>query len=513
MSTNVTMPSMGFDMTEGKVARWLKAVGDAVERGETIGEIETEKATVDLSAPVAGVLAQIIVQAGETVPVNTPIAIIAAAGEEVPASAPQGSPGEKQKEGAQPTATAEPEQASVGDAGKRTAEAGEGGTRVATGQGAPEETAAIEIGKQGELEKQEEGSPATSTVTPTQETGGVGGAAAKPGAAATQLGGDGQGDGRIRVSPLARNTAEAEGIDLRSVRGSGPDGRIIQRDIQAVIEARKKGAPMRAPAVAATPAGRPAPSPAPAQPPAAKPAQSPVAPAAPAALVEGEQPLTRMRQAIARRLLESKTTIPHYYLTIEVMMGEAMKLRAQLNAMAAGDADKLSVNDLIVAAAARTLRKFPNVNAYFKGDRIELHAHINVGVAVAVEDGLLTPVLHDADQKSLKQIAIETKELAARARANKMKPEDLGPGTFTISNLGMYGIDEFAAIINPPELAILAVGAVKAMPVVVDDSITVAQVMKATLSADHRIVDGALGARFLQELKKLLENPVNLLLS
>jgi pyruvate dehydrogenase E2 component (dihydrolipoamide acetyltransferase) len=220
-----------------------------------------------------------------------------------------------------------------------------------------------------------------------------------------------------------------------------------------------------------------------------------------------------MRQVIARRLQESKSTIPHYYLTMEIFMGEAMKLREQLNAMAANDAEKLSVNDLIVAASARTLTKFPNVNAYFKGDKMELHDGVNVGVAVAVEDGLLTPVLHDVDQKSLKQIAVETKELAARARANKMKPEDLGPGTFTISNLGMYGIDEFSAIINPPESSILAVGAVKKVPVVVNDQIQVAQVMKVTLSADHRIVDGALGARFLQELKKLLENPVNLLLS
>ncbi|MBI4670042.1 MAG: 2-oxo acid dehydrogenase subunit E2, partial [Chloroflexi bacterium] len=227
----------------------------------------------------------------------------------------------------------------------------------------------------------------------------------------------------------------------------------------------------------------------------------------------GERPLSKMRQTIARRLLESKTTVPHYYLTMEIFMGEAMKLREQLNAMAANEAEKLSVNDLLVVAAARTLRNFPNVNAYFKGDRIAFNEAINIGVAVTVDDGLFTPVLRNADQKSLKQIAVETKELAARARANKMKPDDLGPGTFTISNLGMFGIDEFAAIINPPESCVLAVGVVKKVPVVVNDSITVAQVMKITLSADHRIVDGAWGAQFLQALKRLLENPVNLLLS
>jgi pyruvate dehydrogenase E2 component (dihydrolipoamide acetyltransferase) len=283
--------------------------------------------------------------------------------------------------------------------------------------------------------------------------------------------------------------AQAEGIDLNSLSGSGPGGRIVERDVAAAINARKTAAPATA-----------------------KPASAPAAQAPSQALVAGERALSKMRQAIARRLAESKSTIPHYYVTIEIMMGEAMKLREQLNALAANDSEKLSVNDLIVAAAARTLRDFPNVNGYFKGDRIELQDRIRVGIAVAVEDGLLTPVLHDADNKSLKQIAVETKELAARARSGKMKAEDLGPGTFTVSNLGMFGVEDFAAIINPPESAILAVGVVKKSPVVVNDEIVIAQVMKATLSADHRIVDGAVGAKFLQELKKLLENPVNLLL-
>jgi pyruvate dehydrogenase E2 component (dihydrolipoamide acetyltransferase) len=429
MATNVTMPSMGFDMTEGKVARWLKKIGDAVTRGETIGEIETEKATVDLAAPVDGVFAQILVEPGNTVPVNTPIAVIAAPGETLGAPAPQ--------------TKAAPE------------------TQVAPSTPSASTTAA----------------PAAAVATAPKD------------------------DGRIKVSPLARNLAKAAGIDLNTLKGTGPGGRIIERDVEQAIAA-KKAAP--APAAAPSPAApMPTPPPAPISPRVAGEGQ---------AVRSGEQALSKMRQTIARRLLESKQTIPHYYLTMEINMGEAMKLREQLNAMAASDAEKLSVTDLIVAAAARTLQKFPNVNAYFQGDRIAYNDAINVGVAVAVEDGLLTPVLHNADQKSLKQIAVETKELAARARANKMKPEDLGPGTFTISNLGMYGIDEFSAIINPPESCILAVGAVKKTPVVVNDSISVAQMMKVTLSADHRIVDGALGAQFLQALKKLLENPVNLLL-
>ncbi len=407
---------MGFDMTEGKVARWLKQIGDPVTRGETIGEIETEKATVDLAAPIDGVFAKILIEPGTMVPVNTPIAVVTVPGETLQDSAPAAKT-EAAPAPAQPVAAASP----------------------------------------------------LAAVVPVSENG-----------------------GRLKVSPLARNMANAEGIDLNTIQGTGPGGRIIERDVKKAIAAKQTAAPVAAP----TPAPKPAPV---------------AAPAAP--LQGGEQSLSKMRQTIARRLQESKSSIPHFYLVMEINMGEAMKLREQLNAMAASDAEKLSVNDLIVAASARTLQKFPQVNAYFKGDRVAFNDTINVGIAVSVDEGLLTPVLHHADQKSLKQIAVETKELAARARANKMKPDDLGPGTFTISNLGMFGIEEFSAIINPPESCILAVGALKKTPIVVNDSIQVGQVMKITLSADHRIVDGALGAQFLQALKKLLENPINLVMS
>lgn len=420
MATNVIMPSLGFDMTQGKVARWSKQVGDTVERGETIGEIETEKATVELTATASGILAKILVPAGETVPVNTPIAIIAA-------------PGEVVETAAGPVAAVTASRAAV--------------------------------------------------ATPSE-----------PAPMAAPSGGE----DRIKASPVARNIAKAEGIDLATIRGTGPGGRIIERDVLAAIQARVGTGPRPVPTAAPTPI--------------APRVVEKVPEAVPLEEGPGVQ-LSKMRQTIARRLLESKTTIPHYYLTIEILMDEAMKLRQQLNALAASEAEKISVNDIVIAAVARTLRGFPNVNASFKGDRIERHEHIHVGMAVAVEDGLLTPVLRDADRKTLKQIAVETKEIAARARGNKLKPEDLGPGTFTVSNLGMYGIEEFAAIINPPEAAILAVGAVRKVPVVLNDAIAIAQVMKVTLSADHRIVDGALGARFLQELKKLLENPMNLLLA
>lgn len=445
---------MGFDMTEGKVSRWLKKIGDPVTRNETIGEIETEKATVDLTAPVDGIFAQILVQPGETVPVNTPIAVLAAQGESVGAP-PPASPAESQSPEPKPSAAQQP----------------------------------------ATLEKQIEGAPPTATETPTQETG-------KPAAPQPTAQTDSvppppvasPNGGRVKASPLAKNIARAEGIDLAALAGTGPNGRIIGRDVQAFLETRAPSAP-------AAPAAKPAP------------VSAPVVAPTPTQLVAGEQPLSKMRQVIARRLQESKSTIPHFYLTMEIYMDEAMKLRGQVNAMAGSDEEKLSVNDLIVAAVGRTLRKFPNVNAYFKGDKLEMHDAVNVGIAVSVDDGLLTPVLHNADQKSLKQIAVETKALAARARANKMQPQDLGPGTFTISNLGMYGIDEFAAIINPPESSILAVGMVKKVPVVLNDQIQVAQVMKLTMSVDHRVVDGALGARFMQELKKLLENPINLVVS
>lgn len=448
MSTNVIMPSLGFDMTEGKVARWTVKEGDQVKRDQVIGEIETEKATVDLIATTAGVLKKILVEAGNTVPVNTPIAIIAAPNEKL-----------DQDGGSEPD----------------------------------------------QQEKEQEEAPGSSQEGPAQVPETKSKSAPAPS----------DGNGRIKVSPLARNMAKEHEIDLTTIKGTGPSGRIIERDVQAVIDAltaAPKAAPAPAPKAApAAPPAKPA-----AAPPAPKPAPTPAPAPTPGAqepeVAVGEKPLSRMRQTIARRLLESKTTIPHYYLTMEIFMGEAMKLREQLNALAGNDTEKLSVNDLIIAAVGRTLRQFPHVNGYFKGDRIELHDHINIGVAVSVEDGLLTPVLHNADQKSLKQIATETKGMAERARANRMKPDDLGPGTFTISNLGMFGIDEFAAIINPPESAILAVGMVKKIPVVLNDTVQVAEVMKVTLSADHRIVDGALGARFLQELKKLLENPVNLLL-
>jgi pyruvate dehydrogenase E2 component (dihydrolipoamide acetyltransferase) len=271
--------------------------------------------------------------------------------------------------------------------------------------------------------------------------------------------------------------AEEAGLDLSRIKGTGPGGRVVERDIQAAIAAGPAPAPPGVPAVPA-----------------------------PGATV----PLNRMRKTIARRMTESKATAPHFYVTVEINMDDAMKMREQLNSLAPEE-ERISVNDLIVAAAARTLARFPVLNASYREDNLEMHSQVNIGIAVALEDGLIPPVLRDADKKTLKRIAAESRALTERARANKLRSDDLGGGTFTVSNLGMFDVDDFIAIINPPEAAILAVGAVIRRPVAAAGEVRIASLMKTTLSVDHRVADGAQAGRFLQEFKKLLENPVTLL--
>jgi len=391
MSTNVIMPALGFDMTEGLLVRWLKNEGDPVEKDQAIAEIETEKATVEIEAAASGILSRIIVQAGETVPVGAVIGVIAGAGEEVaevpPPSPPLPPPVPKAGEGAAPSGA------------------------------------------------------------------------------------------RVKASPVARKMAEEAGLDLSRVKGTGPGGRVVERDVQAAI------ATGSAPAPPGVPAG-------------------PV----PGATV----PLNRMRKTIARRMTESKATAPHFYITVEINMDDAIKMREQLNGLVP-EADRISVNDLVVAAAARTLARFPALNASYREGNLEMHPQVNIGIAVALEDGLIPPVLRDADKKTLKRIAAESRALTERARANKLRSDDLGGGTFTVSNLGMFDVDEFIAIINPPEAAILAVGAVTRRPVAAAGEVRISSLMKTTLSVDHRVADGAQAGRFMQEFKKLLESPVTLL--
>lgn len=420
MPTNILMPSLGFDMTSGAIARWLKNEGDKVTQGDAIAEVETEKATVEIQAFATGVLQKIVVPAGQTVPVGTVIGTIDAPGE---AAAMTPAPA--------PSSAASPPTAA----------------------------------------------PAPQKTEPEPRPG--------------------DGNGWIKASPVARRMAQAEGLNLREIQGTGPGGRIVQRDVEEYIAHRQaKRAPVATP-----------------EPPPAAPFYKAPAPATPTAPVAAgqEMVLSRMRQAIARRMAESKQTIPHFYVTFDVNMTEAMRMREQLNALAP-EGEKLSVNDLIIAAVARILKKWPVLGASFGGDRLQMHSAINIGVAVALESGLITPVLHDVDKKSLKELGREAHALVERTRANKMRPEDLTGSTFTLTNLGMFGVEEFSAIINPPEAAILAVGAVEKRPIVVGDEIRIAQMMKATLSVDHRVADGAQAAQFMRDLKTLLENPVNLLM-
>ncbi|NUM46670.1 MAG: 2-oxo acid dehydrogenase subunit E2 [Anaerolineales bacterium] len=422
MAETVTMPKLGFDMAEGVLVRWVVSLGGHINRGEVLAEIETDKATVEVESSHTGTILQFLVSEGDIVPVNAAIAIVGAEGEKV--EAPADSPAPKKE--AAPEAVATPAQES---------------TPVSAGE-ADNESGAFPEG----------------TTLP---------------------------DG-VRASPVARNIAREKGIDLRKVKGTGPHGRIIKKDVESYTPA-----PVAAPAPA----------------PLFSPAPTPVAVTA----TDTTIPLTKLRQAIARRMTESKQYFPHFYVSYEYNLDKLMAVREQANAALADRGVKLSVNDFILKAVALTLRDFPNLNASLGSNEIVRHGHYNIGVAVAVDAGLLTVVVKDADQKSLSQIATEVKAMSARAREGKVKPEDVDGSTFTTSNLGMYGVDDFIAIINPPEAAILAIGGAAQVPVVKDGQLAIGWRMKATISADHRVTDGAEAAKFMQALAKGLEEPLRLM--
>lgn len=414
MSELITLPKLGFDMAEGTLVRWLKQVGDSVKKGDVLLEVETDKATVEVEALASGLLKGTFAEAGSVLPVGTLIGVIAGAEEKVDLDALRLQAG-----------GAEAVPAPVAKA-------------VTPAPAAPPPTSAT---------------PQPAVAVPAS-------------------------DGMLRVSPIAQRMAAQAGVDLKLVRGSGPEGRIIKRDIEMFMAS-----------------GTPA---------------QPVAVARPQ-LAAGSVPASRLRKAIARRMTESKTAIPHFYLTVDVDMADAVRAREQLNAMLEAADAKLSVNDFIVKGAALALLKFPNLNAVYRGDAVELMAQVHVGVAVSVPGGLMTVVVRDADAKPLATIGAEVRAMAARARAGKVQPADIEGSTFTTSNLGMYGIEHFAAIINPPEVAILATGAVQAVPVVRNGQVVPGTIMRATLSADHRVTDGAEAAQFMQYFKQLLEQPMRLL--
>jgi pyruvate dehydrogenase E2 component (dihydrolipoamide acetyltransferase) len=451
MATNILMPALSPTMTEGTLARWLKKEGEKVAAGDVIAEIETDKATMEVEAVDEGVLGKILVPDGtQNVKVNEPIAVLIEEGEAVPSGAAAKAPRQ---------------------------EAGE------VGQAPPQPAA--KTGPAPQPPRQ----PERSRPEPPARRGGNGQDSAPA---------HGERGERIFASPLARRMAQQAGINISALKGSGPNGRIIKAD----IEAARKGAPAPQPAAAA-PAAAPAVAPAP-------------APRA-AAITAPHQlmPISNMRKVIARRLTEAKQQIPHFYLSIDVEIDALRKLRADLNAKSAKEgpgAFKLSVNDLIIKAAAIALRRVPKANASYTEDGIVLYDDVDISVAVAIPDGLITPIIRKADQKGLAAISNEMKDLIARAKAGKLKLEEFQGGGFSISNLGMYGISEFAAVINPPQGAILAVGAGEQRPVVKNGALAIATMITCTLSVDHRVVDGALGAEWLAAFKAIIEDPLSLML-
>ena len=426
MATYIEMPKLSDTMVEGTLVKWRKKAGDKVEIGDVIAEVETDKATMEMEAFDDGILHELLVQEGSKVPLGQKLAVLLSKGEQPPAAG-----------------------ARAGEAAAPAAENAEkGGTAAA---------------------------PPASARAP-----------APPPAPRAGEATSGQ---RSKSSPLARKLAKERGVDISSLAGSGPGGRIIARDVE-------KGA-IAAPSNAGS-----------------KTALATPVPAVPAGEGDQRMPLSGMRRVIAERLLTSKTTIPHFYLHIEVDAGPLMKLRAEANALSEADGGpKLTVNDFVLKAVVSAAAKVPAVNASFAGDAIIQYGSVHLAVAVAVDDGLVTPVIRDAQNRTLREISEAVKDLATRARSKKLKPEEYQGGTITVSNLGSYGIESFSAIINPPQALIISVGAIVKKPTVgPGDQIIAGQRMSLGLSADHRVVDGAIGAQYLAELRRLVENPAMMLL-
>jgi len=410
MAETISMPKLGFDMAEGLLVRWVKQVGENINKGDVLAEIETDKATVEVESSASGVVLQLIVDQGTIVPVNAPIAIVGKAGEAISDQSPVIS---EKKVDEKPAPQTPPTVASVAQ---------------------------------------------TSAPLTT---------------------------GPVKASPLAKKIASDNKVDLSNVQGTGPGGRIVRRDIEVALASNQSSVNSKRSAQPAY--------------------QLPIA-------NYEDQPIqtTKLRQAIGRRLVESKTTIPHFYVTHEFKMDALMDMRRQVNAYLP-DNEKVSVNDFILKSVALSLRQFPNLNATIKGNEVIQFGHVNVGVAVTVHGGLMTVVVKDTDQKTLRQISSEVKTMAARAREGRVKPDDVDGSTFSTSNLGMYDVEDFIAIINPPEAGILAIGSAREVPVVESGELKIGWRMKATISVDHRISDGAEAAQFMQALAAFLENPVRML--
>jgi pyruvate dehydrogenase E2 component (dihydrolipoamide acetyltransferase) len=474
--------------------------------GEPIAEIDTDKATMEAQALAEGVLRKILVAEGSTVPLGQIIAIIGEPDEDISgivSAAESGKAGAENKQ-----AIEQGVEAGQDGAQKELAQVVPGGARTqATIEGAPL------AGDTGEARAQSgdaQAKTATSQQSPAPPTQAQASATARDTGGDEAATGNGQrAGGRLIVSPIAARMAAEANINLQSLAGSGPGGRIIKRDIEAAMKAggqdqssQAQAQPQpAAPQTQAPAAETRAPQPAPRQ----SAQQSQIEGASP----YRDEPLSTMRATIARRLVTSIGPVPHFFLTTEIEMDRAAELRRQLNEL--DESNKVSLNDIIIKVVAVALTQHPQVNASFQEKAVRYYERADIGVAVAIEDGLITPVVRGAESKSIGAISREVRELADRARSRKLKPEEYTGATFSVSNLGMFGIDEFTAVINPPEAAILAIGAAAQKPVVRDGEVVVRQLMRVTMSCDHRVVDGATGAKFLQTLKKILENPVLLL--
>ncbi|MEN6520343.1 MAG: dihydrolipoamide acetyltransferase family protein [Armatimonadota bacterium] len=440
--SDIIMPKMSDAMEEGKVLRWIKQKGDDVQKGEPIAEIETDKANVEIEATDSGVISEIRIPEGESVPIGTPIAVVSPAGEMagVKGGAAPPAPPEERKEEVKPPPVPRVEER-------------------------PEAPRVVEPVPPP---------PPTAEAPPRLEEEGV------------------------RVSPLARKIAMDAGVDLREIKGSGPGGRIVESDVRSFIEggvkprpAAKEEAPAAAPAAAAPQAPAPTPG--------------------PTALVTREMTVGKIWESVGKRMTESKQQAPHFYVTIEVDMDESLRIREWMN-KSRPENHQISVNDIILKACAIALVKHPTINAsYGGGNKIALHPEINIGIAVAIPEGLITPVVRTCEKKSLSAISDEAKDLVARTRSGQIRPEEYSGGTFTVTNMGMYDVEEFSAIIVPPQAVILAAGAATPKPVAVDNSIEIRHMMRITASADHRVTDGARVAEFLRDVKQALESPMNLL--
>ena len=415
MATVINMPKLGFDMAEGTLIRWVKAQDETVQKGEVLAEIETDKATVEVESQESGVVRMHLVAENSVVPVGSPIAILGTADEAIDVEALVGRSGAARPAAAKP---ASPEAETVSLRGRAETPAAAAATGLPAGPHALEDE------------------------------------------------GDGKLPAGLRATPVARRLARERGLDLKSLSGSGPQGRILKSDVESALTGS-------------------------------------------AAATQRVQ-LSKLRAIIGRRMTASKQSLPHFYLTADLDAGPLMALRADLNSRMPQD-QQFSVNDFLVKSAALALREFPNLNASLEGEEIVRHGQINIGVAVAMDEGLLTVVAREADQKPLSTLSAELRQVVARAREGRVRPADIEGSTFTVSNLGMFQLDQFTAIINPPEAAILAVGSVRQEPVVVDGQITIGQRMRVTLSADHRVTDGAEAARWLQVYRSYVEHPVHLL--